>query len=311
MTNKLSLPYLVKINNNIHNIKEITYTWFLQQHFFDSKIKNIKFLSQDHAMLASLIHNDSDIDKLILLTDYYMWMFAIEEEFEETMKKSEKIEYKFKDLISYLENNGTINENIDKNNKWLNPYIDIIDRMKLSDYLRYRIINTILEWIYSEIEKNDKWGNVIVNDEKYIKNRLESIGTDNVICLVEYGLGIELSKTIINNIKIKKIHKTVSKLISWYSEITSSKVEMSRNENHNLIIIYMKNNNISYEKSRLILYNMFENEKQNLEICIHDILNEYKNNIEINLYCHSLQNLCAAYLHWNLNSIRYSMELFG
>lgn len=286
----ISVNYNIKINSLYFLIREKTKEWFLSYEFFDKK-KELKYLKQDFTLFACLTYPYCNKEKLRNISDFYHWLWIIDDISEKYGSNVIEMECFFNNILD--ENN---------NGKYSASLYDIINRMKLSKKDEKDFINEISKYIKGTINRSNNVYNDKITIKQYILVRRENSAVNIVFWHIKYCLS-SLSKNIIEyKEEFEKLLNLFDDYISISNDILSFKKEYIDGD-MNIVMIMHKYYNYSIQKSIDESFKL-----------LNDILNQFndisKELSNMNKYLEevilAMKYWISGYLIWTKNSPRYN-----
>lgn len=279
--------YNVKINPLYFIIKKETKKWFLSYSFVD-KEKELKYIKHDFTLFVSLTYPYCNKVKLRVLSDFYHWLWVIDDISEQYGPNVVEVD-KFFNGIMDKSNNG----------KYSKSLHDIIHRMKLSKYLKIEFINEINRYIKGTINRSNKVFNDKISIDQYIIARRENSAVSISFFHIKYCLNIDILEYQHN---FKKLLILFDDYISLSNDILSFKKEYIDGD-MNIIMIMHKNYNYSIQKSINETYSLLNT----ILTEFNDISNKLSNeNKELKKVILGMKYWISGYLIWTKNSPRYN-----
>lgn len=289
----ISVNYNIKINSLYFLIREKTKEWFLSYEFFDKK-KELKYLKQDFTLFACLTYPYCNKEKLRNISDFYHWLWIIDDISEKYGSNVIEMECFFNNILD--ENN---------NGKYSASLYDIINRMKLSKKDEKDFINEISKYIKGTINRSNNVYNDKITIKQYILVRRENSAVNIVFWHIKYCLSSlsSLSKNIIEyKEEFEKLLNLFDDYISISNDILSFKKEYIDGD-MNIVMIMHKYYNYSIQKSIDESFKL-----------LNDILNQFndisKELSNMNKYLEevilAMKYWISGYLIWTKNSPRYN-----
>lgn len=286
----ISVNYNIKINSLYFLIREKTKEWFLSYEFFDKK-KEVKYLKQDFTLFACLTYPHCNKEKLRNISDFYHWLWIIDDISEQYGSNVIEMECFFNNILDK-----------DNNGKYSDSLYDIINRMKLSEKDEKDFINEINKYIKGTINRSNNVYNNKITIKQYLLVRRENSAVNIVFWHIKYCLN-SLSKNIIEyNTEFKTLLNLFDDYISISNDILSFKKEYIDGD-INIVIIMHKYYNYPIQKSI----------DESLKL-LNDILKQFneisKELSNINKYFKeviiAMKYWISGYLIWTKNSPRYN-----
>lgn len=283
----ISVNYNIKINPLYFLIKKETKKWFLSYKFFN-KEKELKYIKQDFTLFVSLTYPYCNKEKLRVLSDFYHWLWIIDDISESY--GSDIIEMK-----------NFFNKIIDKNSneKYSISLYNIINRMKLSKSLEIEFMNEIKKYINGTINRSNIVFNNNISVEQYIFIRRENSAVSIAFFHIKYCLNIDI-------LEYKKDFENLLILfddyISLSNDILSFKKEYIEGD-INIVMIMHKNYNYSIQKSIDESYKLLNNILTEFNKLSSKLSNKNKQLKKVIL---GMKYWISGYLIWTKFSPRYN-----
>lgn len=279
--------YNVKINPFYFLVKEESKIWFLSYKFVNVK-KEYKYIKQDFTLFVSLTYPDCDKEKLRILSDFYYWLWIIDD-------KSELYETNIVEMEKFFD------KAIDKNNndKYSTSLYNIIDRMKLTKQMKSEFMNEINKYIKGTINRANKVFDNNITVEDYILARRENSAVSMAFLHIKYCLNINILEY---KKEFKKLLLLFDDYISLSNDILSFKKEYIEGDMNIIMIIY-KYYNFSLQKSIDHTYKMLNNILNDFNKISDKLSNENK---ELENVILGMKYWISGYLIWTKNSPRYN-----
>lgn len=283
----ISVNYNIKINSLYFLIREKTKEWFLSYEFFDKK-KELKYLKQDFTLFACLTYPYCNKEKLRNISDFYHWLWIIDDISEQYGSNVTEMEKFFKNIL-------------DKNNngKYSASLYDIIDRMKLSEKDEKDFINEISKYIKGTINRSNNVYDDKITIEQYILVRRGNSAVNIVFWHIKYCLSIDILEY---KEEFKKLLNLFDDYISISNDILSFKKEYIDGD-INIVIIMHKYYNYSIQKSIDENFKLLNNILNQFNEISKKLSNKNKDFKEIIL---AMKYWISGYLIWTKNSPRYN-----
>lgn len=248
-----------------------------------------------------MIEDTIIIPSLIELVEESKINFIIDDLLENSDENNTKSEV----FLNILENNFA-NVNIKSSNYLFEPFREICNLIKkdLNNNQTFRFIEYTKEWIIgakylASISEDD-----ILDERTYIHHRIKSIGAKITFFSIEYSLGINLEKDILESLNV--LHDTAANIIILVNDLFSYRKEIyEKKYNPNMIDIFRNKNKLSLQSSidTLVLdikekYSIFK------KLC-DEIFILYSDNENLKKYVDSLYILIIGNLKWSCKTPRY------
>lgn len=279
--------YNVKINPSYYQVKEESKLWFISYNFFNKK-KVYKYIKQDFTLFVSLTYPDCNKEKLRILSDFYYWLWVIDDISEQYGTNTIEMEKFF---------NKVTNKN--NNEKYSKSLYNIIDRMKLTKQSESEFNNEINKYIKGTIHRSNKVFNDNINIKDYINARRENSAVSMAFFHIKYCFNIEFLEY---KKEFKKLLLLFDDYISLSNDILSFKKEYIQGD-MNIIIIIHKYYNYSIQKSIDHTYAILND----ILIEFNDISGKLSNENKIlEKLILGMKYWIAGYLIWTKTSPRYN-----
>jgi 5-epi-alpha-selinene synthase len=300
-------PFLFSVSPHFERLEEEGLSWAKRFNLLSTEAAIRRFSGARYGLLAAMVHPTTDLEELLLISKWHMWLFLYDDQFDEgaSGKDGEAIESVVDHLLCVLTDDracprGALAESLaflwqelrrHSSPSWQRNY----SRNVADTFRSYT-------WeIGNRIQKR------IPHLHEYVENRQKTGAVKTAFDMIEIAHRLHLPEWIYECPQFQDLQRIAVNIVCWHNDLSSLDKELARGDVHNLVLVMQKEKNCPLQQAKALAGRMCDEE---VRLFIEKERNFPSFTPEIDqdlrLYILGLRHWVRGNLEWNHYTGRYA-----